>query len=165
MYDVEVFFAPVKDGAIIPSKREEDACYDIYACFDEDCIKIEPHTMGMIPTGIASAFDDWHWKFKLAERSSTGKVNMKLNAGEIDAGYRGEWFVQIYNGNDYPIAVSKAVDEVVMKAGTLLYPYKKAIAQAGIYYVPKAKTTTVDYETLKNMKSERGTGSLGSSGK
>jgi len=36
----QIYFAKVKQNAIIPSKREEDGCYDVYACFDEDYITI-----------------------------------------------------------------------------------------------------------------------------
>ena len=47
MYEVkenELLFAKTKGDAIIPTKRDEDGCYDIYACFDEDEITIEPLT-------------------------------------------------------------------------------------------------------------------------
>ena len=36
-----VKFAKVHPNAIIPSKREEDMGFDIYACFDEDYIMIK----------------------------------------------------------------------------------------------------------------------------
>ena len=32
----KIYFAKMKEGAVIPTKREEDAGYDLYACFDED---------------------------------------------------------------------------------------------------------------------------------
>ena len=35
-----VKFAKIKPNAIIPTKRLEDAGYDIYPCFDEDYIII-----------------------------------------------------------------------------------------------------------------------------
>ena len=37
-----IYFAKVKPEAKIPSKRDEDAGYDIYACFEEDFVKFEP---------------------------------------------------------------------------------------------------------------------------
>lgn len=52
-----LFFAKIKENAIIPSKRIEDAGYDIYPCFEEDFIIINPHETKLIPTGIASAFN------------------------------------------------------------------------------------------------------------
>ena len=53
IYDDELYFAKVKPNAIIPSKRDEDAAYDIYACFDDDYLVIPPHKTVLIPTGIA----------------------------------------------------------------------------------------------------------------
>ena len=52
----DLYFAKVKPEAIIPSKRDEDAAYDLYACFDEDYMVIAPHTTKLVPTGIATAF-------------------------------------------------------------------------------------------------------------
>ena len=40
----DLYFAKVKPDAIIPSKRDEDGAYDLYACFDEDYMVIAPHT-------------------------------------------------------------------------------------------------------------------------
>ena len=72
-----VKFAKVRPTAIIPTKREEDAGYDIYANFDEDYIRINPHETKMIPTGIASACDtDYCFILKVTLESS---VNLKSN--------------------------------------------------------------------------------------
>lgn len=48
---------------------------------------------------------------------------------------------------------------------TIFYPYDKAIAQAIVHEVPVMNVQEVDYETLQNIPSERGTGKLGSSNK
>ena len=45
----EVKFAKVRPDAIIPSKRDEDMGFDIYACFDEDYVVINPHETKLIP--------------------------------------------------------------------------------------------------------------------
>ena len=50
-----IYFAKTDPSAKIPTKRDEDAGYDIYACFKQDEMIIPPHTTVMIPTGIASA--------------------------------------------------------------------------------------------------------------
>ena len=39
----QIKFAKVKPEAIIPSKRVEDAGFDIYACFEEEYMVIKPH--------------------------------------------------------------------------------------------------------------------------
>ena len=49
---IDVYFARLYPDVKIPTKRDEDAGYDIYAYFDKDYIKIEPQTTAMIPTGI-----------------------------------------------------------------------------------------------------------------
>ena len=38
----KIYWAKVKEQAIIPTKREEDAGYDLYPCFEEDYIEIVP---------------------------------------------------------------------------------------------------------------------------
>ena len=77
-----VKFAKVRPTAIIPTKREEDAGYDIYANFDEDYMRINPHETKMIPTGIASACDT-DYCFILKERGSTGTKGMAQRCGRI----------------------------------------------------------------------------------
>lgn len=112
-YDIKLYdqnntikFAKVKPNAIIPSKREEDAGYDIYPCFDEDYIVIYPHETKMIPTGIASAFSSDYVAI-LKERGSTGTKGIGQRCGVIDSGFRGEYFVPITNHNNKPIVMIK----------------------------------------------------------
>ena len=64
-------FAKVRPDAKIPTKRVEDAGWDVYANFVEDQIEIPPHTSKLITTGIASAFDS-DWGIVLRERGSAG---------------------------------------------------------------------------------------------
>ena len=47
----------------------------------------------------------------------------------------------------------------------ILYPYEKGIAQFVMHLVPEFEEKEVSYEELQNIKSERGTGAFGSSGK
>ena len=44
----EILFAKVDKHAIIPSKRDEDAGYDIYPCFEDDYRVIMPHETAMV---------------------------------------------------------------------------------------------------------------------
>ena len=100
--ELEIIFAKVKENAIIPSKEEENAGFDIYACWDgvekKDKI-IKPHTTKLIPTGIACALPIDYY-FQVEERGSTGSKGIKKSAGVVDSGYRGEIFVAISNVND-----------------------------------------------------------------
>lgn len=170
-----IYFAKVKPNAKIPSKRDEDSGYDMYACFDDDTdyITIPPFESRLIPTGIASAFDK-KYGLRLEERGSTGSRNIKRNAGTVDSGYRGEIFVCLYNANSYPITIGKKeylntkysteVIEGYIKKG-YIYPYEKAIAQAVLREIPDVDVTEITYEELKNITSERGIGKIGSSNK
>ena len=51
----KILFAKTKPEAIVPTKRVEDAGYDLYACFEEEYMVIKPHETKLIPTGIATA--------------------------------------------------------------------------------------------------------------
>mgnify|MGYP003291789025 CR=1 FL=1 len=160
-----ILFAKVKPSAIIPSKRDEDAAYDVYACFDDDYLAIPPHTTILVPTGIATAFSP-KWVALLRERGSNGSKGLAQRAGVIDSGYRGEWFVPLTNTNRVPIViVKKDVKLPLMYNDAILYPYEKGIAQILMVEVPKLHTQEISYEELLQYTSERGTGALGSSGK
>lgn len=169
--ETTVKFAKVKEGATIPSKRDEDMGFDIYACFDEDYIVINPHETKLIPTGIASSCDPGYG-FLLRERGSTGSKGIALRAGVIDSGYRNEWFVGLTNTTKEVLFISKLSERETYEKyygdigwRSFVYPYSKAIAQALIVPVPKVTVEEISYEELKNIESERGMGALGSSKK
>lgn len=170
---VEIKFAKVHPNAVIPSKRDEDMGFDIYACFDEDYIVINPHETKLIPTGIASSCSS-DWGFLVFERGSTGSKGIARRCGVIDSGYRNEWFIGLTNTTDKVMFISKLNEEETYKSyykeavimpSSFVYPYSKAIAQATMAFVPKTKVEEVSYEELKAIKSERGMGALGSSNK
>lgn len=180
---IGIKFAKIRPNAIIPSKRDEDMGFDIYACFDEDYMIIKPHETKLIPTGIASACNP-EWGFVLRERGSTGSKGIALRAGVIDSGYRNEWFVGLTNTTNKWLVISKVSIEEIVNNETqktdnpqrkfdinmrmrdaIIYPYSKAIAQALVIPVPKAFVEEITYEELKTIESERGLGALGSSNK
>jgi len=145
----QIFFAKVKPDAIIPSKLEEDAGYDVYANFKEEDIIIGPHTTKMIPTGIASACSP-DFYFQLQERGSTGTKGIAQRCGVIDSGYRKEWFVPLTNTTHKTLWIDKNVDKI---EEDVLLP------------VPKTEVIEMNYEDLKNIASSRGMNCLGSSNK
>jgi dUTP pyrophosphatase len=159
----KVCFAKVNPNAIIPSKRDEDGAYDVYPCFEHDDLSLYPSSITMIPTGIASAFDS-KYRIVFQERGSTGIKGMKINAGLIDSGFRGEWFVIINNTSDKLIIITKN-ENLVKKFPNQYYSYNKAICQAKIQLVPKVDIVEISYDELKNITSERGMGQLGSTDK
>lgn len=170
---IEIKFAKVVESsdAKIPEKRDEDAGYDIYPCFDEPFIRIPRHKTVLIPTGIASALPE-NYYFQIEERGSTGSKGLKKSAGVIDSGYRGEWFIAIANTNHCDAYVAKEEYVVALKDAAqilshdiIIYPYEKGIAQAVLLEVPKTKVEEITYDELKEIKSLRGEGALGSSNK
>lgn len=191
----KLLWAKVKPEAIIPTKRDEDAGYDIYPCFDENYIVIPPHETKMIPTGIASAFSD-EYVAVLKERGSTGTKGIAQRCGIIDSGFRNEWLCPITNTTEEYLILSKLTLEELIEKHTfnyveryeildtddgseiclkdyqddeyteaIIYPYSKAICQALILPVPKMDSKEVTYDELKSITSERGMGMLGSSQK
>jgi len=163
---VNIKFAKTHPDAKIPTKRREDAGWDLYPCFDEDWIKIPAFDNRLVPIGIASALDE-EWGFIFRERGSTGTKNIKVSAGVIDSGFNGSWFVDIYNGNKVPLFISKIGETgeqspLAEHPDAILYPYNKAIAQALLVQVPKVDINIVDYSEIQNRQTERGTGQLGS---
>lgn len=164
----KILFAKVNENAKIPSKRNEDAGYDIYACFEEKEFVIMPGQVRLVPTGIASAFSN-DYVFVLKERGSTGTKNICQRCGIIDSGFRNQWFVPIANNSERTLIISKEYNKTIQcMIGELLvtyYPYDKAITQALLLPVPKTEIEEVIYEELLKNESERMEGMLGSSGK
>lgn len=168
MDTTEIYFAKMHPDAIIPTKREEDAGYDLYARFDQESLLIQPGEIKLISTKIATAFDK-NFVMVIKERGSTGSIGMAVRMGIIDSGYRKDIQVGINNTSNKPILITKEAEEVVpalFKRDCYIYPYKKAIAQALIIPLPQTKSTEVDYNWLmETFPSERDKGLLGSTGK
>ena len=180
----EILWARVSGDVKLPTKRDEDACYDIYAYFEEDCIIIYPNQTKIIPTGLYVALNK-KYKLELCERGSTGTKGIGQRSGQIDSGYRGLIGVPITNHNNGILIISKFVtedgkvdtdktndifrcrstDKVAVPYGTVYYPYTKAITSGAIVEVPQMESKEISIEELKAIPSARGEGSLGSSGK
>lgn len=176
-------FAKIREDAIIPSKRKEDAGFDLYACFDDAFWIIDPHSTAMIPTGICCAFD-YDYALILKERGSTGTKGIGQRAGIIDSNFRGEIKCVITNENDFPIVISKESEGDIKKMweswGTnntpfdecrfkypyfIYYPYNKAICQALLIPIPEVEVEEYTVDEIKAIPSQRGEGGWGSSGK
>lgn len=168
-----ILFGKLYDDVKIPSKREEDAGYDIYPYFKEDFMVIWPHQTRMIPTGLVSAFPSDYVAI-LKERGSTGTKGIGQRCGVIDSGYRGEWMIPITNHNNSPIVIKKEhveeKDYCSVLTGNeglttkhIVYSYEKAISQCIMVEVPKLIIEERSVEEIKAIQSERGEGKLGSS--
>lgn len=165
---MKLYWAKVRPSAKIPSKRDEDAGYDLYPCFEEDCLEILPGETRLVPLGVASAFDPG-WVLFLKERGSTGSKGMGQRAGVIDSGYRGEYMAPITNENHRPLRIVKKHALQVMplqeQEACIVYPYEKAICQGVLLQLPDHVCEEISFEELKAIPSQRQEGRLGSSGK
>jgi dUTP pyrophosphatase len=160
-----IYFTKLKPEAKIPSKREEDAGYDVYACFDEESITINPGEIKLIPVGLASAFSSDYY-IQVQERGSTGSRGMSTRCGVIDSGYRGEHMIVMNNTGSKPIIIAKQPVRFNQDQFTV-HDYSKAIAQYIVLPVPKSETKELSLAEFKNLEfeSERGDGGFGDSGK
>lgn len=165
-------FAKLDNKAVLPSKRKEDAGFDIYMVSNDDYIIIEPHKTVKLKTGLASVIENGYY-VQLFERGSTGTKGIIGHSGVIDSGYRGEWIAPLANGNSIPIMIIKenfllslSSDAIeLLERSYILYPYEKAICQAVVLPVPNCDIEEIDIDALKCFASERSDGKLGSSGK
>lgn len=160
----------VRDERVkVPTKRESDAGYDIYAFFEEDYIVINPHSYTIFPTGLYYAIPDDMW-LDLRERSSTIEYNLSRRAGVIEGTYRGELMIALSNLNTFPVVIAKnTISEEEIKQqvsqNCKIYPYEKAIMQGILRKIEPAQFQTIPLEELKKMTTIRGDGGFGSTGK
>jgi dUTP pyrophosphatase len=165
---MHLYWAKVREDARIPSKRKEDAGYDLYPSFQAPYLEIAPLETKLVPLGVASAFDEGYVIF-LKERGSTGTKGIAQRSGVIDSGYRGEYLCPVTNINALPLRIIKhdclAAMSEQEKEGYLFYPYEKALCQAVLLPVPEPEMEEISLEDLQEMKSQRQAGRLGSTGK
>lgn len=156
-------------NAKMPTKRDEDAGFDIYSDSAEDII-LKPNETKFFSTGLRSAFPKEFW-IEIKERGSTGAVGLSVRSGVIDSGYRGEWKIMLTNVNKYPVMFSHTVDKVTYVKGKIfknkvkkvIYPLSKAIAQAVVIPLPHIECRPWDETQV--AASERGQTGWGASGK
>lgn len=164
-----IYWDLINDKAIMPTKREEDAGFDIYTT--ETNIVLKSGETKFFSTGLRSAFPKEFW-IEIKERGSTGAVGLSVRSGVIDSGYRGEWKIMLTNVNNYPVEFSYDVDKVTYiyskvfkkKVKKVIYPLKKAIAQAVVIPLPNIECKQ-DREIVNTTNSDRGKTGWGSSGK
>lgn len=168
----KIYFAKIREDAIIPTREEYNAGLDIYPCFDEDYMIINPGETKLVPTGIASAIPI-NYYIQIHERGSSGSKGIKYSAGVIDSSYRGEWFLATTNANTKPILITKidiySLDENIRELinnAYIVYPYSKALFQGVVHCVHNnLERVEISYDDVLKIPSKRGSGKLGSSGK
>lgn len=164
-----IYWDKLNNNAKVPTKRDEDAGFDIYSDSAEDII-LKPNETKFFSTGLRSAFPSNFW-IEIKERGSTGAVGLSVRSGVIDSGYRGEWKIMLTNVNKYPVVFSHTVDKVTYVKGKIfknkvkkvIYPLSKAIAQAVVIPLPYIECRPWDETQV--AASERGQTGWGASGK
>ena len=136
------------DDTIIPTKAHStDACFDIYAYLNEPFVVINPGQTVKINTGFVTEIPKGYY-CDIYARSGLGiKKGLRPSncVGIIDADYRGEWVVALYNDSDEVQKVFNG-DRIAQFAVKKVIPCELIVS-----------------DTLSD--SERGEGGLGSSGK
>ena len=163
MTPVKILWHKLTPDAIIPTKRTEDAGFDIYTT--ETDVLLQPHEKHLFKTGLTYWIDKEHWLMG-ADRGSTGSRGLHIHCGICDQGYRGEIFVCICNDNDFPVHFSSSAASICMKDNIFEYPTAKAIAQL----IPMPLLPVESAEAGEEWEelchdSKRGATKLGASGK
>lgn len=169
MKDLTIYWHKTNAKAKLPTKRDEDAGFDVYTI--EDGVALMPHEVKLFSTGLQYAIDGAYWLMAF-DRGSTGSRGIHTHCGVLDNGYRGEIFIALCNDNDVPVYFTSTVDKVEEQYITpfgkvLCYPTSKAIAQLIPVPLPMVQTVelTDEEEWQKMCNTERGEGRLGASGK
>jgi dUTP pyrophosphatase len=158
----------LSDDVIVPSKRDEDAGFDIYGIFEEDFIVLDSGEIKMIPTGFSMEIPK-DWVFLIKERGSTGSKGISVRCGIIDSGFRGELFIALNNTSKKTIVFYKEdwgletflESQDLKEDEVTIYPQTKAIAQGLLLYTPH-----VDVKIVNEIsESERKDKILGSTNK
>lgn len=136
-------FKKIHENAVIPTKKEGDACYDLYTV---RTMVLDPGTRHVFPTGLKMEMPS---NFEATIRPRSGLASKKgvtvLNTpGTIDSTYRGEIGV---------ILINHGKQTVVITAG-------ERIAQMSFGIVLNVTLT----EVKELGETERGTGGFGSTG-
>ncbi len=141
MDKVDIQIQVLGPGGRIPTRGfEDDAGWDLYLSKDT---YIKSRLQEEVSTDIAVAFPKG-WYGHIKTRSSTSaRWGVHVSEGVIDAGYRGELFISVYNPQD---------QDVFIKQGT-------RIAQLIVLPVPEITWTRV-YE-LPPSERDGGFGSTG----
>ncbi len=129
-------------GAVLPTRAHaDDAGLDLYGLEDAT---IAPGAGTLLRTGVAVAVPPGHVGL-VCDRSSLARRGLKTAGGVIDAGYRGELGVVVWNLSREPQQVKKG----------------ERIAQ--LLVIPIATPAPVERESLD--ATARGAGGFGSTGR
>lgn len=163
---MNIKFCKMDNYAIIPTKRDEDAAFDLYAIKSE-ASALAPNQSMKFYTGLKAIIPDDVWVL-FKERSSTGSCGLSIRSGVIDSGYRGEWIVTMTNCSEYNmIFTNEAAKPYFNEQEKVWYiGLGKAIAQFIVMPKLDISSEEIDEDNFSAApKTLRGDGGWGSSGK
>jgi len=134
----------LNENATIPKVAHpgEDLGYDLYSC---GSLYLHAGDVTKVSTGIAIEDSREGYGFIIKERSSMAVRGLIVLGGVVDAGYRGEIFVNIFNLGE---------DDIYIKEG-------ERIGQL----IPQPVLTSVVCQVQELSESSRGEAGYGSTGK
>jgi dUTP pyrophosphatase len=140
---MKLFIKKMHENAVVPTfAHTTDAAMDLCTTVE---ITVNPGERVSVPTGIAMQIPDGHVGLIWDKSGISQKVGLKTLGGVIDAGYRGEIFVGLFNTG---------------KEAHTFTPGQK-VAQILIQEIKQPELEVV--ESLED--SSRGEGAFGSTGK
>lgn len=129
--------------AVIPTRGSElSAGHDLYICQD---LTVPARGMAIAPTGLSIEFHGGYHYIRIAPRSGLAVKGIDVGAGVVDADYRGEIKVILYNHSDTDYVFKKhdRVAQMIVEA---------------IHHVEILK------ENRELSETQRGSGGFGSTG-
>ncbi len=138
----------LNEKAVIPTYGSDySAGADLYALLDSDRIEIPAHETALVHTGLSFEIPEGYVGLVYARSGLATKKGLAPanKVGVIDADYRGEVMVSLYNQSD----VTQTIDNGERIAQIVIAPFLK-----------------VEYEEADELSdTARGTGGFGSTGK
>ena len=100
----------IHEAAKLPTKAyKNDAGFDLHVVDDQDFNNgqyvLEPGEQKLFATGLCISIPPGHMA-KIEDRSSMGKRGITKFGGIIDASYRNQWFIMLYNSSRFPQTIT-----------------------------------------------------------
>jgi len=177
-------FAKFRPTAQIPTKNHfEDAGFDVYLDIPKDhkwkdlsgqeheswnngvlSLRVFKGKPTLLPTGIGVKVSEDYYTDWANERGSTGLQGMATLSGVVDAGYRGEVFLDI--APTYKdIIITNAYQDVKETDDEIFFPITKAVAQMIVRDNLHLREYELSIDDFKDDVTNRGDSKLGASGK
>ena len=148
---LEIKIKKIHPYAILPKYTHEgDAGMDLFYCPDPNInMNIPPGTSTVLPTGLKIAVPPNHMLEIKNKSGIAAKNQLLVGACVVDSGYDGEIFVNLHNtSSEFKMIVSG-----------------QKIAQVVLIPIMIPTITEIDEDNVYGSRTERGAGSLGSTGK